>query len=161
MWEKEEETHRRVRVEEFQEEIKRVLKPNGSGIHILPTATWRFWSWLSHCFNWFKIAYKLIISFRRTKNSLDNDLEIVVKTKKALSQKSLTLTRLQGSLWLSSLHIRWSQPISRSTKSFGKSKINNSNLQLIWWSKARMLLKAHTSTKVLLSNKPLAYYKVW
>ena len=32
---------------EFQEEIKRVMKPNGLGIHVLPTATWRLWSWVA------------------------------------------------------------------------------------------------------------------
>ena len=75
--------------EEFQKEIKRVLKPNGSAIHVLPTASWRFWSWISHCCNWFKIIYKLAIGFGKVENSLNNDSEIVIKTKKALSQKSL------------------------------------------------------------------------
>ena len=76
-------------LDEFQEEIKRVLKPNGTGFHVLPTATWRFWSWISHCLNWLKIIYKLIVGFGRAESRPDNDPEIVLKTKKALSQKSL------------------------------------------------------------------------
>jgi SAM-dependent methyltransferase len=31
-------------VDQFQAEIKRVLKPQGLAIHILPTAAWRFWT---------------------------------------------------------------------------------------------------------------------
>ena len=31
-------------VEEFQHEIMRVLKPNGVGIHVLPTCSWRLWT---------------------------------------------------------------------------------------------------------------------
>jgi len=77
------------KLEKFQEEIKRVLKPDGLAIHVLPTATWRFWSWVSHCLNWVKIIYKLIVGFGRAESSPDNDPEIVLKTKKALSQKSL------------------------------------------------------------------------
>ncbi|MBT7197141.1 MAG: class I SAM-dependent methyltransferase [Nitrospina sp.] len=76
-------------VEDFQEEIKRVLKPNGCGIHILPTATWRFWSWLTHCANWFKIIYKLAFGLVKTKDSLNSDPEMVMKTKKAMKQLGL------------------------------------------------------------------------
>ena len=76
-------------LEEFQEEIKRVLKPDGFAIHVLPTATWRFWSWISHCLNSLKIIYKLIVGFGRAESSPDNDPEIVLKTKNFLCQKSL------------------------------------------------------------------------
>jgi len=31
-------------IEQFQAEIKRVLKPGGIAIHILPTGVWRFWT---------------------------------------------------------------------------------------------------------------------
>lgn len=34
-------------VEDFQIEIQRVLKPDGVAIHVLPTATWRFWTNIS------------------------------------------------------------------------------------------------------------------
>jgi SAM-dependent methyltransferase len=69
-------------LEEFQEEIKRVLKPDGFAIHVLPTATWRFWSWISHCLNWLKIIYKLIVGFGRAESRPDNDPEIVLKRKR-------------------------------------------------------------------------------
>jgi 2-polyprenyl-3-methyl-5-hydroxy-6-metoxy-1,4-benzoquinol methylase len=32
----------------FQEEIKRVLRPDGLVIHLIPSSTWRFWSSISH-----------------------------------------------------------------------------------------------------------------
>ena len=35
----------------FQREIRRVLKPEGRAIHILPSATWRVWTLLSHYAN--------------------------------------------------------------------------------------------------------------
>lgn len=34
--------------ESFQAEIARVLRPGGRAIHVLPTATWRLWTILSH-----------------------------------------------------------------------------------------------------------------
>ena len=43
----------------------------------------------SHFLNWFKIIYKLIVGFGEAGNSSDNNPEIVLKTKKALSQKNL------------------------------------------------------------------------
>ena len=35
-------------VHDFQKEILRVLKPDGSAIHVLPTSSWRLWSNLTH-----------------------------------------------------------------------------------------------------------------
>jgi ubiquinone/menaquinone biosynthesis C-methylase UbiE len=35
-------------VKEFQVEIKRVLKPGGRAIHVLPTPSWRFWTNITH-----------------------------------------------------------------------------------------------------------------
>jgi ubiquinone/menaquinone biosynthesis C-methylase UbiE len=35
-------------VEQFQSEIKRVLKKNGQAIHILPSGSWRIWTSMSH-----------------------------------------------------------------------------------------------------------------
>lgn len=32
----------------FEDEIKRVIKPRGIAVHILPTTTWRFWTFLGH-----------------------------------------------------------------------------------------------------------------
>jgi len=37
-----------VQVEQFQSEIKRVLKPIGLAIHILPSGSWRIWTSISH-----------------------------------------------------------------------------------------------------------------
>jgi SAM-dependent methyltransferase len=34
--------------DELQVEIKRVLKPGGIAVHVLPTATWRLWTSLAH-----------------------------------------------------------------------------------------------------------------
>jgi ubiquinone/menaquinone biosynthesis C-methylase UbiE len=34
-------------IEQFQKEMQRVLRPHGTSIHIMPTATWRFWTSLS------------------------------------------------------------------------------------------------------------------
>jgi SAM-dependent methyltransferase len=36
------------RVEQFQEEIKRVLKVGGAAVHILPSASWRIWTSATH-----------------------------------------------------------------------------------------------------------------
>lgn len=35
-------------VEAFQAEIRRVLKPGGIAIHVVPSGSWRFWTSLSH-----------------------------------------------------------------------------------------------------------------
>lgn len=32
----------------IQTEIRRVLRPGGIAVHVMPTSTWRFWSWLTH-----------------------------------------------------------------------------------------------------------------
>jgi SAM-dependent methyltransferase len=37
-------------VGELQEEIRRVLAPGGLAVHLLPTASWRFWTHLAHLF---------------------------------------------------------------------------------------------------------------
>jgi ubiquinone/menaquinone biosynthesis C-methylase UbiE len=35
-------------LENFQTEVKRVLKTSGTAIHVLPTATWRFWTSIAY-----------------------------------------------------------------------------------------------------------------
>jgi len=37
-----------IRPEAFQSEIRRVLRPAGVAIHVVPSAMWRFWSILTH-----------------------------------------------------------------------------------------------------------------
>lgn len=52
-------------VRQFQHEIKRVLKPNGVCIHLMPSATWRLWTNISY---YFRIMKKL--STHRSPKSL-------------------------------------------------------------------------------------------
>lgn len=52
-------------VDDFQglnEEIQRILKPNGVAVHCLPSATWRIWTSLGHPIYVFKWIYKLALS---------------------------------------------------------------------------------------------------
>jgi ubiquinone/menaquinone biosynthesis C-methylase UbiE len=44
-------------VVEFQNEIKRVLKPDGIVVHVLPSASWRFWTNVAH----YPFVFKTII----------------------------------------------------------------------------------------------------
>jgi ubiquinone/menaquinone biosynthesis C-methylase UbiE len=46
----------------FQIEIKRVLKPNGIAVHVLPSASWRFWTNVAHYPFVFKTIIKIICS---------------------------------------------------------------------------------------------------
>ena len=46
----------------FQAEIKRVLKPGGIAVHIMPSVSWRFWTALSYYPNMFKKLGKLFQS---------------------------------------------------------------------------------------------------
>jgi Methylase involved in ubiquinone/menaquinone biosynthesis len=52
-------------IDEFQNEIKRVLKPNGVAIHIVPSGTWRLWTIAAHypfiVKTLSKIAYKKVV----------------------------------------------------------------------------------------------------
>ena len=53
----------------FQDEIQRVLKPEGIAIHILPTSSWRIWTSISYYFFMLKIT--LIIMIKLLKRSED------------------------------------------------------------------------------------------
>jgi len=46
----------------FQIEIKRVLKPNGIAVHVLPSASWRFWTNVAYYPFMFKIIIKVVCS---------------------------------------------------------------------------------------------------
>ena len=50
-------------IEKLQSEIRRVLKPGGIAIHILPTGTWRFWTNVS--FYLFCVRQFLLMLFRK------------------------------------------------------------------------------------------------
>lgn len=52
----------------FQSEIKRVLKSNGSVIHILPSGTWRLWSNICH---YFIHPKKILIQLNPKKKTVD------------------------------------------------------------------------------------------
>ena len=45
----------------FQDEIQRVLKPEGIAIHILPTSSWRIWTSISYYFFMLKITLIIMI----------------------------------------------------------------------------------------------------
>jgi ubiquinone/menaquinone biosynthesis C-methylase UbiE len=47
-------------LDEFENEIKRVLKPSGVVIHVLPSSTWRFWTYWTHYLFIVKTAVKLL-----------------------------------------------------------------------------------------------------
>lgn len=47
-------------VQKFQFEIKRVLKPDGVAIHLVPTASWRIWTIFTYYFRMIKIIMILI-----------------------------------------------------------------------------------------------------
>lgn len=42
---------------DFQNEIKRVIRPDGIAIHIVPTSTWRLWTIITHIFYILQLIY--------------------------------------------------------------------------------------------------------
>ncbi len=44
-------------IEAFQQEMKRVLAPNGVAVHVMPTTSWRFWTTLSFYMKRLKDAF--------------------------------------------------------------------------------------------------------
>ena len=66
-------------VEQFQDEIKRVLKTDGIAIHILPNSMWRFWTIMAHYPFMFISAlqaiYKKIIPIPEPKNRPRNNIQ--------------------------------------------------------------------------------------
>jgi SAM-dependent methyltransferase len=44
-------------LDQFHTEMKRVLKPDGIAIHVVPVATWRFWSNLTHYLQILKLLF--------------------------------------------------------------------------------------------------------
>jgi len=53
-------------VEVLQSEIRRVLRPGGTVVHVLPTGSWRLWSNFTHYINVCKIAFFILFPRRRT-----------------------------------------------------------------------------------------------
>ncbi len=56
----------------LQSEIKRVLKPNGKVIHILPTTTWRFYTSITFLIEGFIVIAKLLLALILLKNTKSN-----------------------------------------------------------------------------------------
>jgi ubiquinone/menaquinone biosynthesis C-methylase UbiE len=63
----------------FQNEIQRVLKPNGFAIYILPTASWRFWTSFTYYLDIFR---KAIATLSLTDNNRFNCNILKIKNKK-------------------------------------------------------------------------------
>ena len=53
-------------VDGFQKEMQRVLRPGGRAVHILPSATWRIWSNLTHYIYVSKVAFFMLFPVMRT-----------------------------------------------------------------------------------------------
>lgn len=54
--------------DKLDQELKRILHPNGTAIHIVPTSTWRLWTILTHHFYVFRLIADYI-KIRASKNS--------------------------------------------------------------------------------------------
>lgn len=75
-------------LEEFQSEIRRVLKQGGVAIHILPTSAWRTWTSISHHASLIK---QLLTKIFQPRSNTSGKLQ-------AINNKSF-LTIIQKSLW--------------------------------------------------------------
>ena len=82
-------------VEQFQSELKRVLKKNGLAIHILPSGTWRFWTSMSHYLFIVKaLLFKLFPSRWDEGNSIGEAIQAAHNySKKELLKKALYPSR--------------------------------------------------------------------
>ena len=66
------------RLDEFENEIRRVLKPHGLAMHIVPSASWRFWTMMAHYPFMFKTVVKIIydklvkVAGDKTLNEMEN-----------------------------------------------------------------------------------------
>lgn len=58
-------------VRAFQHEIRRVLKPDGIAIHLMPTASWRFWSTMAHYVYLAKSVWSRLVKRDRPADSSD------------------------------------------------------------------------------------------
>lgn len=65
---------------EFESEIKRVLKPTGIAVHIVPTTAWRFWTLITHHF--YVLQRLLEYAARRIKPKPDFDNSLQSDAKK-------------------------------------------------------------------------------
>ena len=82
-------------VEQFQSEIKRVLKPSGLAIHILPSGNWRVWTNMSHYLFFAKVLlFKLFPNLWEEGDSMSKIIaETQNFTKKQILKKTLFPSR--------------------------------------------------------------------
>jgi len=76
---------------QIQSEIKRVLKPNGLAIHILPTSTWRFWSNISYYFAGAKKILFMILAKMGAMNAGAD--QSICKPKETQKSSKLAITK--------------------------------------------------------------------
>ena len=75
-------------VENFEEicaEFQRVLRPNGFAVHVLPTTTWRFWSFITGALDSIKAAAELPLCVIRSRQTGDRKSQIVRQLRHAVS----------------------------------------------------------------------------
>jgi SAM-dependent methyltransferase len=78
---------------ELLEEMKRVLKPNGLAVHVVPTASWRFWTSVTH----YPSVLKKIYS--KLKKSGGMSQKKLQKVASPAQPRKLTLTLLKNVLY--------------------------------------------------------------
>lgn len=98
----------------FMDEIRRVLKPEGIAIHLMPSATWRFWTMCTH-YPFFPYHFKKAIRFfnarknsrevSKTKLLLDAVYEVFIPSRHGERGNVLTeLYLFSRFAWLSVFH---------------------------------------------------------
>lgn len=88
-------------IEKYQAEITRVLKNSGVAIHIVPTASWRLWTNITHYLYLPKSLFSII--YRRTQN-LFIDNKSINYSSEELALKTLSITEIIKKLLLPSRH---------------------------------------------------------
>ena len=73
-----------VNLQEFQKEIKRVLKDDGIAIHIVPGTAWRFWTNISHYPFLIKEISKLVLKRFYIRPYCNSNAENIKRTTKEL-----------------------------------------------------------------------------
>jgi 2-polyprenyl-3-methyl-5-hydroxy-6-metoxy-1,4-benzoquinol methylase len=70
-----------INLREFQAEMKRVLKPRGIAIHVVPSATWRFWTCVAHYPFILKIVARLALDKMKRKSEAKDEIEQLARVK--------------------------------------------------------------------------------
>jgi SAM-dependent methyltransferase len=121
-------------VETFQTEIRRVIKNNGTAIHILPTSLWRIWTTLTHYPIVLMMLWKFgrsIVPYRSKENSLnDGDL------RKAVARRG------------------WLQAITNALLPPPHGKVGNCISEICWFSRFRWNRLFRMSGWIIKSRRP-------